>query len=59
MHKSNFKLTKEAKCFAKKLIKEAKNKDKLIGGVICKSNVKLDNKLNVIESDLKIKERRF
>ncbi len=45
---NNFKLSEKAQAYADKLIKEADENRKLYGGVISKSNVKLDDDLNVI-----------
>jgi len=45
---NNFKLSEKAKAYADKLIKEADEKRESYGGVMSKSNVKLDDDLNVI-----------
>lgn len=48
---NNFNLSKEAKEYAEKLIKEAKELKKRYGGLICKSNVKLTDDMKEIEGD--------
>lgn len=50
---NNFNLTKEAQEFVGKLIREAQEKRHLIGGVICKSNIKLNDNLDVIKENSK------
>ena len=48
---SNFKLTKEAQDYADKLIEEAEKKRELFGGIISKSNIKLDDNYELIEEE--------
>lgn len=51
MYINNFNLSKEAEEYAKKLIEEGKLLKKYFGGVVSKSNVKLDDNFNEIEEE--------
>ena len=52
MHFSNFKLSKEAQDYAELLIKEAEKMKEYYGGVISKSNIKLDDNGDEIKEDV-------